>query len=288
MNDAYWLTEQFEAHRSHLRSVAYRVLGNWNEAEDAVQESWLRLNRSDAAGIENIGGWLTTVVSRVCLDMLRSRKARREESMEAWDAGQTIDPESGGDPEREAILADSVGIALLVVLGTLNPEERIAFVLHDIFAVPYAEIAPIVGRTEIAARQLASRARRRVQGARASAGTDLGTQRALVDSFLAAARSGDFEALLSVLDPDAVLRSDRENAEGEVRGARAVAEQLMGGRAKAAHPALVNGEVGVAVSPGGQLLLVLALSYANGKIVGVDVISEAARLEELDLVALDE
>ncbi|GIO16027.1 DNA-directed RNA polymerase sigma-70 factor [Cohnella xylanilytica] len=288
MNDAYWLTEQFEAHRSHLRSVAYRVLGNWNEAEDAVQESWLRLSRSDAAGIENIGGWLTTVVSRVCLDMLRSRKARREESMEAWDAGQTIDPESGGDPEREAILADSVGIALLVVLGTLNPEERIAFVLHDIFAVPYAEIAPIVGRTEIAARQLASRARRRVQGARASAGTDLGTQRALVDSFLAAARSGDFEALLSVLDPDAVLRSDRENAEGEVRGARAVAEQLMGGRAKAAHPALVNGEVGVAVSPGGQLLLVLALSYANGKIVGVDVISEAARLEELDLIALDE
>lgn len=288
MNDAYWLTEQFEAHRSHLRSVAYRVLGNWNEAEDAVQESWLRLSRSDAAGIENIGGWLTTVVSRVCLDMLRSRKARREESMEAWDAGQTIDPESGGDPEREAILADSVGIALLVVLGTLNPEERIAFVLHDIFAVPYAEIAPIVGRTEIAARQLASRARRRVQGARASAGTDLGTQRALVDSFLAAARSGDFEALLSVLDPGAVLRSDRENAEGEVQGARAVAEQLMGGRAKAAHPALVNGEVGVAVSPGGQLLLVLALSYANGKIVGVDVISEAARLEELDLVALDE
>lgn len=288
MNDAYWLTEQFEAHRTHLRSVAYRVLGNWNEAEDAVQESWLRLSRSDAAGIENIGGWLTTVVSRVCLDMLRSRKARREESMEAWDAGQTIDPESGGDPEREAILADSVGIALLVVLGTLNPEERIAFVLHDIFAVPYAEIAPIVGRTEIAARQLASRARRRVQGARASAGTDLGTQRALVDSFLAAARSGDFEALLSVLDPDAVLRSDRENAEGEVRSARAVAEQLMGGRAKAAHPALVNGEVGVAVSPGGQLLLVLALSYANGKIVGVDVISEAARLEELDLIALDE
>lgn len=288
MNDAYWLTEQFEAHRSHLRSVAYRVLGNWNEAEDAVQESWLRLSRSDAAGIENIGGWLTTVVSRVCLDMLRSRKARREESMEAWDAGQTIDPESGGDPEREAILADSVGIALLVVLGTLNPEERIAFVLHDIFAVPYAEIAPIVGRTEIAARQLASRARRRVQGARASTGTDLGTQRALVDSFLAAARSGDFEALLSVLDPGAVLRSDRENAEGEVRGARAVAEQLMGGRAKAAHPALVNGEVGVAVSPGGQLLLVLALSYANGKIVGVDVISEAARLEKLDLVALDE
>lgn len=288
MNDAYWLTEQFEAHRSHLRSVAYRVLGNWNEAEDAVQESWLRLSRSDAAGIENIGGWLTTVVSRVCLDMLRSRKARREESMEAWDAGQTIDPESGGDPEREAILADSVGIALLVVLGTLNPEERIAFVLHDIFAVPYAEIAPIVGRTEIAARQLASRARRRVQGARASARTDLGAQRALVDSFLAAARSGDFEALLSVLDPGAVLRSDRENAEGEVRGARAVAEQLMGGRAKAAHPALVNGEVGVAVSPGGQLLLVLALSYANGKIVGVDVISEAARLEELDLVALDE
>jgi len=288
MNDAYWITDQFEAHRAHLRSVAYRMLGNWNEADDAVQESWLRLSRSDANGIENIGGWLTTVVSRVCLDMLRSRKSRREESMEAHDVEQSRDDEAGGDPEREAILADSIGIALLVVLGTLNPEERIAFVLHDIFAVPYAEIAPIVGRSETATRQLASRARRRIQGAKASSGTDIGVQRSLVDSFLAAARKGDFDALLSVLDPRVVLRSDLKNAPNEVRGVRAVAEQLMGGGARAARPALVNGDVGVVVSPGGQLLLVLVLSYENGKIVGVDVVSEASRVKELELVTLGE
>lgn len=288
MKDEYGVTEQFESHRSHLRSVAYRMLGSWNEADDAVQESWIRLNRSDANGIENVGGWLTTVVSRVCLDMLRSRKARREESMEAQDIGQSLEDQAGGDPENEAIMADSIGVALLVVLGALNPEERIAFVLHDIFALPYAEIAPIVGRSEIAARQLASRARRRIQGAKPAASTDLSVQRRLVDSFLAAARKGDFDALLTVLDPSVVLRSDFKNVPNEVRGPRAVAEQLMGGGAKAAHAAIVNGDVGVVVSPGGQLLLVLALTYANGLIAGVEVISDTSRLKDLNLIELSE
>ncbi|MBB6634263.1 sigma-70 family RNA polymerase sigma factor [Cohnella thailandensis] len=288
MSEMNRLTEQFEGHRSHLRSVAYRMLGSWSEAEDAVQESWLRLSRSDGNRIENIGGWLTTVVSRVCLDMLRSRKSRREEGMDAHDAERPLDDEAEGDPEREAILADSIGLALHVVLDTLNPEERISFILHDIFAVPYAEIAPIVGRSEIAARQLASRARRRLQGARASSGADLNVQRSLVDSFLAAARKGDFEALLAVLDPQVVLRSDRKDAPNEVRGIREVAAQLMGGRAKAARPALVDGEIGVVVSPGGQLLLVLALAYANGKIAGVDVITDESRLRELELISLSD
>ncbi|WP_123043808.1 sigma-70 family RNA polymerase sigma factor [Cohnella candidum] len=288
MNDEHGVTEQFEAHRSHLRSVAYRMLGSWNEADDAVQESWIRLNRSDANGIENVGGWLTTVVSRVCLDMLRSRKARREESMEAQVIGQSLEEQAGGDPENEAIMADSIGVALLVVLGALNPEERIAFVLHDIFALPYAEIAPIVGRSEIAARQLASRARRRIQGAKPAASTDLNVQRRLVDSFLAAARKGDFDALLTVLDPSVVLRSDFKNVPNEVSGPRAVAEQLMGGGAKAAHAVIVNGDVGVVVSPGGQLLLVLALTYANGLIAGVEVISDTSRLKDLNLIELSE
>ena len=288
MTDSNWLTDQFEAHRAHLRSVACRILGNWSEAEDAVQESWFRLNRSEADSIENIGGWLTTVVSRVCLDMLRSRKARREETMEANEIGKTIDREAGGDPEHEALLSDSIGLALLVVLGTLSPDERVAFVLHDIFAIPYAEIASIVGRSEAAARQMASRARRRVQGAKTSSNTDLSIQKKLVDSFLAAARNGDLEALLKVLDPGVVLRNDREDAPTEIRGTHAVAEQLMWGRAKAALPALIDGEVGVVVSPGGQLLLVMALSYADGKIVGIDVISNPARMKKLNLVTLSD
>lgn len=288
MTDSNWLADRFEAHRAHLRSVAYRMLGNWSEAEDAVQESWFRLNRSDTETIDNIGGWLTTVVSRVCLDMLRSRRARREESMEAYDLGKITDREADADPEQEAILADSIGLALLVVLGTLSPDERVAFVLHDIFAVPYAEITPILGCSEAAARQMASRARRRVQGAKASSRTDLSIQRKLVDSFLAAARSGDLDALLKVLDPGVVLRNDRENAPREVRGTHAVAEQLMWGRAKAARPALINGEVGVVIAPGGQLLLVLDLAYADGKIVGIDVISDPARMKRLDLVTLSE
>lgn len=286
MNDDYRLTEQFEAHRSHLRAVAHRMLGNWDEADDAIQETWLRLSRSDGSGIANLGGWLTTVVSRVCLDMLRSRKARREELMGTNHLQLPPHNEAGGDPEQEAVLADSIGLALLVVLGALNPEERIAFVLHDIFAIPYAEIAPIVERSEPATRKLASRARRRIQGARASSETSLDVQRELVDSFLAAARKGDFEALLAVLDPRVVLHNDRKDAPQEISGAMAVAEQLMGGRAMAAQPALVNGEVGVTVSPGGKLLLVLVIAYANNKIAGVEVISEESRISTLDLVTL--
>jgi RNA polymerase sigma-70 factor (ECF subfamily) len=292
MGENNGLADQFEANRAHLRAVAYRMLGSLSEADDAVQESWFRLSRSDMSGVENIGGWLTTVVSRVCLDILRSRKARREESMEAYATERAMDREAGGDPEHEALLADSVGLALQVVLDTLNPDERIAFVLHDIFAVSYAEIAPIVGRSEAAARQLASRARRRIQGAKASPGADFGVQRALVDSFLAAARTGDFDALLAVLDPDVVLRYDRatgyENASNEVRGARAVAKQVMWGRARAARPTLVNGDVGVVVAPRGQLLLVLVLAFAHGKIAGIDVVSDPAHVEQLDLAVLSE
>jgi RNA polymerase sigma-70 factor (ECF subfamily) len=285
-----WFAEQFEANRGHLRAVAYRMLGSLSEAEDAVQESWFRLSRSEMSGVENLGGWLTTVVSRVCLDMLRSRKARREESMEGYAAERVMERAAGGDPEQEALLADSVGLALLVVLGKLNPAERITFVLHDIFAVPFAEIAPIVGRSEDAARQLASRARRRVTGAERAPGADLSVQRALVDSFLAAARTGNLEALLEVLDPDVVLRNDRaavsSEVAGEVRGARAVAQQLMYGRAKAARPALVNGDVGVVVAPRGKLLLVLALTFGDGKIVGVDMVTDPARVGQLELVVL--
>ncbi|MBS4172162.1 sigma-70 family RNA polymerase sigma factor [Bacillus sp. FJAT-49736] len=288
MINSNWHTEQFEAHRTHLRSVAYRMLGNWSEAEDAVQESWFRLNRSEMDEIENIGGWLTTVVSRVCLDMLRSRKMRREESLETTEIERVIHREAKGDPEYEVLLADSIGLALLVVLDNLSPYERVAFVLHDIFAVPYSEIAPIVGRSEAAARQMASRARRRIQGAKITSQTDLFMQKKLVDSFLAAARSGDLDALLKLLDPGVVLQSDRKNTPNEVHGTHDVAEQLMWGRAKAARPALINGEVGVVVSPGGKLLLVLSFSYADGKIVRVDVISDPARIKKLNLVMLNE
>jgi RNA polymerase sigma factor, sigma-70 family len=288
MNDDNLRIEHFEAHRSHLRAVAYRILGNWDEADDAVQESWLRLSRASGSGIVNLAGWLTTVVSRVCLDMLRSRKTRREEPIEALHIGILPDDEAEGNPEHDAILADSIGIALLVLLDALNPEERIAFVLHDIFALPYAEIALIVGRSEPATRQLASRARRRIQGAKASTATSLDVQRRLVDSFLAAARKGDFEALLAILDPRVVLHNERKGALEEIRGARAVAEQLMGGRAAAARAALVRGKVGVDVSPGGTLLLVLELTYASDKIVGVEVISDASRFPALNLVRLEE
>lgn len=292
MNEQDWLVEQFESNRAHLRAVAYRLLGSLSEADDAVQECWFRFSRSDRSGIDNIGGWLTTVVSRLCLDMLRLRKARREESLEAYAAEKVVDRAAGGDPEQEALLADSVGLALLVVLGTLNPVERIAFVMHDIFAVPFEEIAPIVGRSEAAARQLASRARRRVHGAGASSGTDLQVQRALVDSFLAAARTGNFDALLEVLDPNVVLRNDQaavsNDASGEVRGSRDVAKLLMFGRAQAARPALVDGSIGVVVAPRGRLLLVLALTYEHGKIVRIDQVSDPARLQQLELSVLSE
>ena len=258
MDEHDWLAERFEANRTHLRAVAYRMLGSLSEADDAVQEAWLRLSRSDTSGVENLGGWLTTVVARVCLDMLRSRKSRREEPLDAHVPEPIVSRADGIDPEHEALLADSVGLALLVVLETLAPAERLAFVLHDMFAVPFDEIAPIVGRSPTAARQLASRARRRVQGAATVPDADLTRQREVVDAFLAAARGGDFDALLAVLDPDVVLRADRAavppGASREVRGAAAVAKQggHVGG-ARAAQPALVNGAVGVVVAPRGRL-----------------------------------
>ena len=231
MDEHEWLAERFEANRTHLRAVAYRMLGSLSEADDAVQEAWLRLSRSDTSGVENLGGWLTTVVARVCLDMLRSRKSRREEPLDAHVPEPIVSREDGIDPEHEALLADSVGLALLVVLETLAPAERLAFVLHDMFAVPFDEIAPIVGRSPTAARQLASRARRRVQGAATVPDADLTRQREVVDAFLAASRGGDFDALLAVLDPDVVLRADRAavpaGASREVRGAAAVAEQAL-------------------------------------------------------------
>jgi RNA polymerase sigma-70 factor (ECF subfamily) len=291
MDEHDWLAEQFEANRSHLRAVAYRMLGSLSEAEDAVQESWLHLSRSDTSGVENLGGWLTTVVARICLDMLRSRNSRREEPLEASVPEPITSRESGIDPEHEALLADSVGLALLVVLDTLSPAERLAFVLHDIFAVPFDEIAPIVERSETAARQLASRARRRVRGAARVQDADLTYQREVVDAFLAASRTGNFEALLAVLDPDVVFRHDLTavpaGASREVRGATAVARQFSR-RAQGARPALVNGAVGVVVARHGLLFLVLNLTVTRGKIAEINVVADPERLRQLDLAVLDD
>jgi len=288
MDEQDWLAERFEENRNHLRAVAYRMLGSLSEADDAVQESWLHLSRAGASGVENLGGWLTTVVARVCLDMLRSRKSRREESLGA----QLPDPiASGGiDPEHEALLADSVGLALLVVLETLTPAERLAFVLHDMFAVPFDEIAPIVGRSPAAARQLASRARRRVQGATPVSDTDPIHQRQVVDAFLAASRGGDFDALVAMLDPDVVLRADRAAVEAgaaeEVRGAAAVAKTFAG-RARVAQPALVNGAVGAVWAQGGRPRVVFAFTITRGKIVRIDLVADPERLHQIDLTILD-
>ncbi len=294
MGEREWLAERFEANRTHLRGVAYRMLGSLSEADDAVQESWLRLSRSDTSGVEDLGRWLTRVVARVCLDMLRSRKSRREEPLGAQVAEPIANREPGVDPELEALLADSVGLALLVVLETLAPAERLAFVLHDLFAVPFDEIAPIVGRTPTAARQLASRARRRVQGAATVPDADLTRQREVVDAFLAASRGGDFDAILAVLDPDVVVRADRTavppGAAREVRGAPAVAEQALAfsRRARYAQPALVNGAVGVVVAPRGRLFQVMVFTVTRGKIVEIDVLADPARLRRLDLAVLDD
>ena len=289
MDEHERLAAQFEANRTHLRAVAYRMLGSLNEADDAVQESWLHLSRSGASGVENLGGWLTTVVARVCLDMLRSRKSRREETLDRLLPEPIASREDGTDPEQEALLADSVGLALLVVLERLAPAERLAFVLHDLFAVPYDEIAPIVGRAPAAARQLASRARRRVKGAPIVAGADLGRQRTVVDAFLAASRGGDFGALLALLDPDVVFRADstavQTGATSELRGAAAVAA-LYSGRAQFARPALVNGAAGIVVAPRGRLLLVLCLTVGHGKIVAIEAIANPARLRRLNLAVL--
>jgi RNA polymerase sigma-70 factor (ECF subfamily) len=289
MTDQDWLAERFEANRSHLRGVAYRMLGSSTEADDAVQEAWIRLSRTDTSDVDNLRAWLTTVIGRVCLNMLRSRKTRREGSLETHLPDPIVSPEGGIDPEQEALLGDSVGLAMLVVLDSLTPAERVAFVLHDVFAVPFGEIAPIVGRTPVAARQLASRARRRVQGAPVP-DVDLDGQWAVVDAFLAAARGGDFERLLAVLDPDVVLRSDGGEARPELisllHGAQAVAEGAMTFRrlAETATRVLVNGVPGgVAWKPDGSPFAVVALTVKGGRIVSIDILADPDRLAALDL-----
>lgn len=290
MSEQNFLAERFEANRGHLRAVAYRMLGSRSEAEDAVQEAWLRLGRTGSGGIDNLGGWLTTVVARICLDMLRSRKSRREEELGPQVPEPVADNENG-----EEEVADSVGAALLIVLDTLTPAERLAFVLHDMFAVPFEDIAPIVGRAPAAARQLASRARRRVQGvsARQDAETpeaDLGRQRVIVDAFLAASKNGDFEALLSVLDPDVVFRSDamavKMGGEAELRGAEAVANTFKG-RAQAARPAVVDGAMAIAVVFGGRLRIVLELQIVGERIAAIQAIADPDRLQGFDVAMLN-
>lgn len=289
MDEHEWLAEQFEANRGHLQVVAYRMLGSLSEADDAVQESWFRLSRSDMNSVENLSGWLTTVVARVCLDMLRSRKSRREESLEVSAPEPITSREDGIDPEQEALLADSVGLALLVVLDTLNPAERLAFVLHDVFAVPFDEIAPIIERSPTAARQLASRARRRVRGVATAPDADLTSQRKVVNAFLSASRAGNFDALLAVLDPDVVFRHGLSpvsaGASSEIRGAASVAREFSG-RAQGARPVLVNGTVGIAVARHGRLFLVLNLTITRGKIVEINVVADPVRLRHLDLAVL--
>jgi len=293
VDEREWLAERFEEQRTHLRAVAYRMLGSVSEADDAVQEAWLRLSRSDAREIENLAGWLTTVVGRVCLNMLRSRRTRREDPLEVHVPEPIVSREDGLDPEHEALLADSVGLALLVVLETLTPAERLAFVLHDMFAVPFDEIGPMVGRSPAAARQLASRARRRVQGEAPAPDPDLGRQREVVDAFFAAAREGDFEALVAVLDPDVVLRSDggaaRPAATHVVHGAEAVARRAMtfARLSPFVRPALVNGAAGVVVAPRGRPFSVMAFTVRNGRIVAIDGLADPDRLKELDLTVLD-
>jgi RNA polymerase sigma-70 factor (ECF subfamily) len=288
MNKSDYLAERFEEHRAHLRAVAYRMLGSSSEVDDAVQEAWLRLSRTDATGIDNLGGWLTTVVARVCLDMLRSRQARREEPFTPAAPEPVATGTSGSSPEHEALLADSVGLALLVVLDRLTPAERLAFVLHDMFAVPFEEIAPIVGRSPEAARQLASRARRRVRGG-AAPDPDFVRQRAVVDAFLAALRAGDFEGLLGVLDPDLVVRADMSGTPTEVRGAAVWAKGAVayGHLARLTQPALVDGAIGIVVAPRGKLVRALRFTIANGKITEIEVIGNPARLGELEVTIVD-
>lgn len=306
MGEHDWLAEQFEAHRVHLRGVAHRMLGSLSDADDAVQEAWLRLSRSDASRVANLGGWLTTVVGRVCLDMLRSRKSRREESIAEYGADPMPSSADARDPEHEALMADSVGLAMLVVLETLTPAERVAFVLHDLFDVPFDEIAPIVGRSPMAARQLASRARRRVRGSGTVADavaptTDITRQREIIRAFLAAARGGDFHALLAVLDPDVVLRADNAAVQlsaarkgrgapellPEMHGAGAVARTFSGGAA-AAQPALVDGAAGLVWAPGGRPRTVFTFEVRHGKIVAIDLIADADHVRQLDVTLLDD
>jgi RNA polymerase sigma factor (sigma-70 family) len=293
MDEHDFLAQQFEEHRTRLRAVAYRMLGSLSEADDAVQETWLRLSRVDADEVENLGGWLTTVVARVSLNMLRSRRSRREEPLDLRMPEPIVDRADGTDPEHEALLADSVGLALLVVLETLSPPERLAFVLHDMFALPFDEIAPIVGRSPEAARQLASRARRRVQGQAAIPDAELETQREVIDAFLAAARKGDFEALLEVLDPDVVLRADRGavpvGAPRVVRGAANVARQALAFSRLdiEVRPALVNGAAGTVTLRDGQPFAIAGFTIRNRRIVEMDVLGDPESLRQIDLTILD-
>jgi RNA polymerase sigma-70 factor (ECF subfamily) len=294
MNNHNWLMEEFEAHRNHLQAVAYRMLGSLSEADDAIQESWIRLSRSDTSRVENMGGWLTTIVSRVCLDMLRSRKSRREELTMDSILEPVTSLQDRSDPEHEALMADSVGFAMLVVLEKLNPAERIAFVLHDIFALSFSEIAPIIGRNEAATRQLASRARRRVRGVESTLKTaeaELKRKRELVDAFIAASRNGDFAKLLTVLDPNVVLRNDTAFPPASntpvLHGSQAVAKAFVG-RAQGAQPVLVNGSVGVVVGPFDRPIFVLEFKIVDGKITEMDMTAEQARLRQLDLALLND
>jgi RNA polymerase sigma factor (sigma-70 family) len=294
MNEQDWLVERFESHRPHLRAVAYRMLGSLSEADDAVQEAWLRLSRSDSDSIENLGGWLTTVVGRVCLNVLRSRTTRREQALDPPADAHVPDPivtrEDDVDPEQEALMADSVGLALQVVLETLAPAERLAFVLHDMFAVPFDQIAQMVGRSPTATRQLASRARRRVQGAATAPDADVSRQREVVDAFFAAARGGDFDALVALLDPDVVSRADAgPGATALIRGAEAVASRaLMFAQPEAVVvPALVNGAAGVVVLRDGHPTAVMAFTVRDGRIVAIEALNDRDRLSRLDLSAID-
>jgi RNA polymerase sigma-70 factor (ECF subfamily) len=292
MDERDLLAERFEANRTHLRAVGYRMLGSLSEADDAVQDAWLRLSAADTSAVENLEGWLTTVVARVCLDMLRSRKSRREQPFGVHVPDPIVDHEDGSDPEHEALIADAVGLALLVVLDTLAPAERLAFVLHDLFALSFDEIAPIVQRSPTAARQLASRARRRVQGRPTVPDADINRQRAVVDAFLAAAREGDFDALLELLDPDVVLRADAgalpPGASREMRGAQAVAEgaRTFARLARLAQPALVNGAAGFVVAQQGRPVSVAGFTVRHGKIVEIDILADPERLHQIDLSLL--
>ena len=291
MDQHDWLVERFEANRPHLRAVAYRMLGSLGDADDAVQEAWLRLSRADTSGVENLGGWLTTVVARVCLNMLRSRQSRREESLDARIPDPIVSRENGVDPQEDAVLADSVGLALLVVLETLTPAERLAFVLHDMFAVPFDEIAPMLGRSPTATRQLASRARRRVRGSAPAPDADVVRQREVVDAFFAAARGGDFDALVAVLDPDVVARTDGgPGASVIVPGAHVVPGRAITFEQPSAtlRPALVNGAAGVVITANGRLVSVMAFTVKDGKIVEIDALTDPARLRTLDLAVLDD
>lgn len=305
MDRQHWLSERFEENRARLRGVAYRMLGSLTEAEDAVQEAWLRLNRADTADVDNLGGWLTTVVSRVCLDILRSRKSRREQPIDVQVTEPSVVRGEGADPEGEAVLADSVGVALLVVLETLTPAERLAFVLHDLFAIPFDEIGTIVGRSPAAAKQLASRARRRVRGAPPRTDAGRARQRELVEAFLRATRAGDIEGLLAVLDPEAVIRIDAAaRVDGvvrvdvapadvgkarEIRGAALWVNQFVAlsrGMMRSVQPALIDGSVGLIFAPRGKLLRALTFSYSNGTVSRVQVIGDPVHLRDLDIAVV--